>query len=85
MIYPDREIPPLHDLRLLNAELFWVPLGSFKEEASDECAILGMLIEFLWLLRNRDEVELKSIDRSTTGLSTESLEERGSKTSWLDW
>jgi len=42
-----------------------------------------MLVEFLWLLRNRDEVELKSIDRSTTGLSTESLEERGSETGWI--
>lgn len=42
-----------------------------------------MLIEFLRLLWNRNEIKLKSIDWSTTGLSTESLEKRGSETGWI--
>lgn len=42
-----------------------------------------MFVEFLWLLRNWDEVKLESIDWSTTGLSTESLKKGGGETSWI--
>jgi len=42
-----------------------------------------MFVEFLWLLRNWDEIKLESIDRSTTGLSTESLKKGSSETGWI--
>jgi len=70
----------LHDLRLTEVLLLFVPFATLKEEAVDVGTILRALLELLNLLCLRDEVELEPVNRRRVLLSREALKERGGET-----
>jgi len=73
----------LHHLRLAQAELLWVPFGSFEVEARDEGTVLGVLSDLVWLLWHWDEIEFQLVDWGTAGFTAEPLEKGGGETSWV--
>jgi len=72
----------LHDIGFAQALLLMIPGSTFKIEFSDVSSVLWWLGDLVRLLVDWDEVELKSINRSTTSrVSGELLEDRGCETS----
>jgi len=73
----------LHNIRLLKTEFLSIPFSSLYHKVGNVGSIFGLLSDLLSLLLDRDEIEFKLVNGSSTGFSGELLEEGGGKSSWV--